>query len=259
MKLPPASKPSKIMNSVFVACLAFAAHGSTNVFNDAVFWFRGGKDINGDHYMQQGEFFDDLHANDASHANHNATTTSYAGQTGGHSHSVFAGNAAFATERVVFPALGNNAVENMQVLHISNEAKQINNTNFYFPFDVNPHSIFEDNNISNEYTIISRIRLDHDGYNNNTCFAKVGYDASSNKGMWFGFAKSYSGYPGCMRVAAYRTPKSGGSDTGVYFDLPVPTNTWVDLAVVVGNGKLRVGGCHASVFGEPQQQSHDCL
>ena len=241
MKTWTARRFSWAVSGVFAACLAFAAHGSTNVFNDAVFWFRGGKDINGDHYMQQGEFFDDLHANDPSHANHNATVTSYAGQTGGSSHSVFAGNAAFATEQVVFPALGNNAVENMQVLHISNEAKQINNTNFYFPFDVNPHSIFEDNNISNEYTIVSRIRLDHDGYNNNTCFAKVGYDASSNKGMWFGFAKSYSGYPGCMRVAAYRTPNSGGSNAGVYFDLPVPTNIWVDLAVVVGNGKLRVG------------------
>ena len=241
MKTWTARRFSWAVSGVFAACLAFAAHGSTNVFNDAVFWFRGGKDINGDHYMQQGEFFDDLHANDPSHANHNATVTSYAGQTGGHSHSVFAGNAAFATEQVVFPALGNNVVENMQVLHISNEAKQINNTNFYFPFDVNPYSIFEDNDISNEYTIVSRIRLDHDGYNYNTCFAKVGYDASSNKGMWFGFAKSYSDYPGCMRVAAYRTPKSGGSDAGVYFDLPVPTNTWVDLAVVVGNGKLRVG------------------
>jgi hypothetical protein len=225
----------------FMSAAPLSAQGSTNVFNDAVFWFRGGKDINSDGYIQQGEFFDDLHANDTSHANHNATMTSYSGQTGGHSHSVFAGNAAFATEQVVFPALGNNVVENMQVLHISNEAKQINNTNFYFPFDVNPHSIFEDNDISNEYTIVSRIRLDHDGYSYNTCFAKVGYDVSSNKGMWLGFSKSYSAYPGCMRVAAYRTPKSGGSDTGVYFDLPVPTNTWVDLAVVVGNGKLRVG------------------
>ena len=131
----------------------------------------------------------------------------------------------------------------MKVLHIRNEKA---GGKYYFPFDVKPRSIFANNNISNEYTIVSRVRLDHDGHDRyNVCFAKIGYDASSKKGMWLGFSKTYSdsstNYPGCMRVAAYRTPQSGGSDTGVYFNLPVPTNTWVDLAVVVGNGKLRVG------------------
>ena len=240
MKTWTARRFSWAVSGVFAACLAFAAHGSTNVFNDAVFWFRGGKDLNRDGYIQQGEFFDDLHADDDENGNHNVSMVSYAGQTAGHSHSVFAGNAKFATEPVVFPALGAAVVENMHVLRISNEAKQINNTNFYFPFDVNPHSIFENNDISNEYTIVSRIRLDYGG-NYNKCFVKVGYNASERQGMWLGFAPSYSDYSGCMRVAAFRTPNSTGSDTSVVFNLPVPTNTWVDLAVVVGNGKLRVG------------------
>ena len=59
--------------AMIVCCISATplfAHGSTNVFNDAVFWFRGGKDINNDSYIQQGEFFDDLHANDTGHVNH---------------------------------------------------------------------------------------------------------------------------------------------------------------------------------------------
>ena len=236
MNLLSMRKCSWAMSGAFVACLTFAAHGSANVFDDAVFWFRGGKDKNSDGYIQQGEFFDDLHADNSEHSNHAMpmSTEYYTGDS-----AAFKGNAVFQKESVVFPALGTNVVEEMQVLKISN-AKQ--GGRFYFPFDVKPRSIFATNNISNEYTIISRIRLDHDGYNNyNVCFAKVGYDSTNNKGMWLGFAKTYSAYPGCMRVAAYRTPQSGGSDTSVTFNLPVPTNTWVDLAVVVGNGKLRVG------------------
>ena len=47
-----------------------APRGSGCVFNDAVYWFRGGKDINGNGTMDSGEAFDNLHANDANHANH---------------------------------------------------------------------------------------------------------------------------------------------------------------------------------------------
>ena len=67
--------------AMIVCCISATplfAHGSTNVFNDAVFWFRGGKDLNGDGYMQKGEFFDDLHADDPTHANHKMSmSTSY--------------------------------------------------------------------------------------------------------------------------------------------------------------------------------------
>ena len=111
---------SKAMNGVFIACLAFAANGATNVFDDAVFWFRGGKDcVTADGYMQQGEFFDDLHANDASHNNHKMpmSTSYYTGDS-----APFRANAVFRSERVVFPALGTSVAKDMQVLHISNVA-----------------------------------------------------------------------------------------------------------------------------------------
>ena len=69
MKQLAMRKCSRTLSGVFVACLGFAAQGAPNVFDDAVFWFRGGKD-DGDGYMQQGEFFDDLHANDNGNPNH---------------------------------------------------------------------------------------------------------------------------------------------------------------------------------------------
>ena len=237
MKSLTVSKRSRVMSGVFVACLAFAVHGATNVFDDAVFWFRGGKDcVTADGYMQQGEFFDDLHANDPTHDNHKMSMSSsrYTGDS-----AAFKGNAVFQDEQIVFPALGTSIVKEMQVLHISDD---IQGGRYYFPFDVNPYSIFARNNISNEYTIVSRIRLDDDTYSRNQCFVKVGYDSSEKKGMWLGFApQSSSSYAGCRRIAAYRTPDGNSNDSAAMFDLYVPTNTWVDVAVVVGNGKLRVG------------------
>ena len=54
-----------------------APRGSGCVFNDAVYWFRGGKDINENGTMDSGEAFDDLHANDLSHENHGRMASMY--------------------------------------------------------------------------------------------------------------------------------------------------------------------------------------
>ena len=225
-------KSLRAMSVVFVASLAFAAHGSVNVFDDAVFWFRGGKDINGNGYMQSGEFFDDLHADSNAHPNHqmSMSTSYWTGQL-----DVFKENAVIKDEDVVFPALGTNFVKKMQVLHISDAVQSKN----YFPFDVKPHGLFARENISNEYTIVSRIRLDDDTHNRIMCLMKLGYNSSAKKGMWLGFAAPNANK--CRRIAVQRTPNSGGVDSVANLNLYVPTNTWVDLAVVVGGGNLRVG------------------
>ena len=233
MNLLSIRKCSWTMSGVFAACLTFAAHGSTNVFDDAVFWFRGGKDcVTVDGYMQQGEFFDDLHADKNNHANHQMEMSSeyYTGQL-----NVFRENAVINEEDVVFPALGTNFVKKMQVLHISDAVKSKN----YFPFDVKPHGLFSRENISNEYTVVSRIRLDDDTHNRVMCLMKLGYDSSKNKGMWLGFASQNENK--CRRIAVQCTPNSGDVDKVSNLSLYVPTNTWVDLAVVVGGGNLRVG------------------
>ena len=71
----------------------------------------------------------------------------------------------------------------MHALKISNIKETVANNN-YFPFDVNPHSVFQRYNISNEYTVVSRIRLDDDAYNRIMCLMKPGYKSSEKKGMW---------------------------------------------------------------------------
>ena len=247
----------RAMSVVFAACLAFAAHGSANVFDDAVFWFRGGKDINGNGYMQSGEFFDDLHANDDSHPNHQMLVTKYSGsQTG-----PFRENAVFRNEQVVFPSLGASIAENMQVLHISNIPQDVNGTSYCYPLGVNPHTVFNNNNISNEYTIVSRIRMED--LNRTECFFKLGYDSSARKGLMFGFDKKDSG---SKYIMGYRTPNSTGSNERFDFNnIRIPTNTWVDVAVVVGNGNLRVGvalpvsgGNPTIVFAETPMWTDNC-
>lgn len=225
----------------FMSAASLSAQGSTNVFNDAVFWFRGGKDINGDGYIDYGEFFDDLRAKTPNDGNHNMTMSStlYTGQYG----SLFKGNAVFRREEVVFPALGTSATkDDVQVLHISADAQ---GGSYYFPFAVNPHSVLVRNEISNEYTIVSRIRLDDNNANRNEekCFMKLGYstnDLARQQGMWLGFAKQNTTTK-TRQITGRRISDSTGNDSAFDLDLHVPTNTWVDMAVVVGNGKLRVG------------------
>ena len=96
----------------FMSAASLPAQGSTNVFNDAVFWFRGGKDIGDDGYLrQQGEFFDDLHANAPTHDYHKMIVPRYSG-----SYDAFKVNAEFKKEQVVFPALGTSVAENMQFI-----------------------------------------------------------------------------------------------------------------------------------------------
>ncbi len=225
------------MLACFLTAMPETAHGAPNVFDDAVFWFRGGKDLNGDGYMQKGEFFDDLHANDNSHANHQMGMSSenYTGQY----NSLFTGNAVLQNEDVVFPALGTNFVKNMQVLHISCDKK---GGSYYFPFDVNPYSIFANNSISNEYTIVSRIKIEDDGISREQCLFRIGYDASDKKGLYLALGRIKSSDGSWDKyIKGYFTPNSSSASSSHAFTIQIPSNTWVDVAAVVGNGNLRIG------------------
>jgi len=222
----------------FMSAASPSAQGSTNVFNDAVFWFRGGKDKNGDGYMRdQGEFFDDLHADDPTHNNHKMavqTYTSFAIADG------FKYNAVFRTESVVFPALGRQIVKNVPVLNLSNNPVEYSSKSYFWPQYVKPYSLFANNNISNEYTVVSRLRLDEEGRALTQCLLRIGYNSSAKKGLMLGFAPC-SGLTN-KYITAFCTPNESGKNTQVDFDsIQIPTNTWVDVAVVVGNGKLRIG------------------
>lgn len=223
----------------FMSAASLSAQGSTNVFNDAVFWFRGGKDKGGDGYMrQQGEFFDDLHASDTAHDNHKMDVLSYSSPSLADG---FKSNAIFHNENVVFSALGEQIAKSVPVLRLSNNLVEYNSKNYYWPQYVKPYSVFNDNHISTEYTLVSRLRLDDDGRARTQCVFKVGYDATNGQGMWLGFSE-LNKTTKTKYITGRCTPSSNGSDAPFSFDsIHIPTNTWFDMAVVVGNGKLRVG------------------
>ena len=234
------------MLACFLTAMPETAHGAPNVFDDAVFWFRGGKDLNGDGYMQQGEFFDDLHADDNSHSNHGmmqmvAYKSPYTG---------FYENASFRTETVVFPALGTSAGARMQVLHLANKAIKNDNTDYYWPQYIVPR-IFKNESISQEYSIVGRMKLDEDGLLARTqCVFRVGYDASSKKGMWLGFSE-LDETTNTKYITGRCTPGSNSDDSQFDFtNIQIPTNTWFDIAVVVGNNALRIGIAMPRYYGE---------
>ncbi len=212
-----------------IVLITVAVHGSTSVFNDAVFWFRGGKDcVTGNNQLQTGEFFDDLHANDASHANHTLPVYGYQE------------NATFRTESVVFPALGNACAKPMQVLHLSDNSHVSNDltTTNRCPASLNPYKIFSQYSISNEFTMVFRLRLDSQS---TMYLLKAGYRGWAQNGFLLGFMTDKN-HDGCVYMTAYRTASSGGSNANVNFDkVFLPTNTWIDVGVIVGNGKLRIG------------------
>ncbi len=219
-----------------VAGLVSPASG--NVFDDAVFWFRGGKDrvtMNGQ--LEKGEFFDDMHANDPTHTNHTLVVYGYPE------------NCTFRTEPVVFPALGNSVTQDLQVLHIDNipHISADGTVTNYYPSWVCPYHLFKHHNISNEYTIIFRIRRDakvRDIMTGNQWLTKIAYTGSN--GLLVGFTgdeATTNKHGMCYRIV----PNGGNTGDEMGSDLYAPTNTWTDVCVVAGNGKLRVGVARAGL------------
>ena len=202
-----------------------------NVFDDAVFWFRGGKDrvtVNGQ--LERGEFFDDMHADDPAHTNHSLAVVGYPE------------NITFRTEPVVFPALGLSVTQDLQVLHIDDlpHISADGTVTNRFPSRMRPYELFKYHNISNEYTIIFRLRRDAKVRNLLTGYqwlTKIAYTGSG--GLLVGFTGDDATTD--KHVLCYRITANGNQGDEMGNALFVPTNTWTDLSIVVGNGKLRIG------------------
>lgn len=212
-----------------MVCGVSRADTATNIFNDAVFWFRGGKDcVTADGTLETGEFFDDLHADDASHANHTLPVISYPE------------NGEFRTESVIFPALGTSVTQDVQVLHLADVSKDDGGTAKRQPLAINARKLFVGNNITSNYTLVARLRLDRLETMDWLC--AIGYWGGGKKGVLLGFENYNSTKANCKRVTVYRTANADSSNAQTSFSsLYVPTNRWFDISVTVGNGKLRIG------------------
>ena len=221
--------------------------GSGCVFNDAVYWFRGGKDINGNGTMDSGEAFDDLHANDVNHANHGRMAVKG-----------WKENCSFVTEDVILPAYGADAPRELQYLRLNNDFKKEEvkkdgsvATNV-FPFTMNPYEIFSSHNISNKYSVVLRMRLESDP-SRSEYFFRAGY-SSTTPGLLIRFQPDSGSRYASKYVQAFRwrrnadgtISKNVADDASFDQDsgnigLWAPTNKWFDMSIVVGEGKLRIG------------------
>ena len=105
-----------LMGAVLAACSAFGA----DVYRDAVFWFRGGKDANGDGLLNTStsnkEFFNELKAADPNHASQTCIARGYAD------------GIALETEPVVFPCQPN-VTQDLQCIRFKQELHLVDNGN----------------------------------------------------------------------------------------------------------------------------------
>ena len=121
---------------------------------------------------------------------------------------------------------------------------------------MNPHGIFSAYNISNKYSFVMRLRLESDPKRADYFF-RIAY-SSSKPGLFIRFSPTNNAEYPTKYVQAFRWRKnangtiSTNTADGATFNehwLPkvktnslwAPTNTWFDMSVVVGEGRLRIG------------------
>ena len=238
-------KIQNTITAVTFALTATGAFGTTNVFNDAVFWFRGGRDADSNGVLDAGEFFNDRQAGNSSHASHSWVTSWVTKE------SAYSENAALVSENVVFPALGTGFEKSMKVLRVTDNAHE----GLRQPMTLNTYEIFANNNISNEYTIVTRFRLENPETTTNVWLHAIGYkyvgSEEKSYGLLVGFSKgttrdnTYT-TPANMRFVKVFGPNSANGGSGTFYQtdlkqLVIATNTWVDMSIVVGGGKVRIG------------------
>ena len=250
------SNPAKFSVLALIALAMTIANGETSVtprgsgsvFNDAVYWFRGGKDINGNGTMDSGEAFDDLHANDVNHVNHGRMAVKG-----------WKENCSFVTEDVILPAYGADAPRELQYLRLNNDFKQEEVkeddtvTTNVFPFSMNPYEIFSSHNISNKYSVVLRMRLESDPSRTEYIF-RIG-NSFNDPDLLIRFqpdatwVKSTSKYVQAFRrrrnadgtITVNTADSASFSKVSGDIGLWAPTNKWFDMSIVVGEGKLRIG------------------
>lgn len=232
----------KIISVLTAVLTAFVTYAKSTIFDDAVFWFRGGKEcVTANGIMETGEFFDALHANDVNHANHKLPVVGYSE------------NAEFRTENVVFPSLGTGVAQELQILHLANKTQNVDGTEVANPVKIKAKDLFVNNKISSQYSVVARLKLDELS-GTDKLFA-IGYDGGNQRGVLLSFENFSWSKPNCKCVSLYRTKDSGSLNEYVRLEsVYVLTNTWFDLSVSVGSGKIRIGIATADKYSNTRHQ-----
>lgn len=233
------------MRFILVSCCA--AVGATcafgGVWDDCGWWFRGGRDgvtVNGK--CETGEFFDETHANDPTHVAHQLGIYGYPE------------GRLFRTEPVAFPC-SNGETNDLQCLYLPRilDVSQDGSTTNLFPANVATYDLFKNINVTNDYTIIARLRRDEGlaGANGQpdsryNVFFRAGYNGYFGAELGFaGVVTNSDGSVAGKGLQLYTCKADGSGAAGkawTYTDgFLVPTNMWIDVSMTVRGGTIRVG------------------
>ncbi len=213
-------------------CLTATAYG--DIYDDAIFWFRGGTNVtaNGRNAVK-GDLFDSIHANDPSHKNHTATFFGYEDCR------------VLRYEDVQFPCNRDDR-KSVPVLHLPLGMKVSNGgaTTNLFMAGASAHFLY--GQISNEYTVVMRLRREA-GYATNTSawVTRFGYNGATG-GILFGFMHDRNNndlvYPSMYCASTNTSTGATGLQEYWFRSLPMPpTNKWFDISLAVSGSVVRVG------------------
>ena len=218
-----------------VACLfALASVAYGDVYDDAIFWFRGGTNVTANgRTAVKGDLFDSIHANDPSHKNHTATFFGYEDCR------------VLRYEDVQFPCNRDDR-KSVPVLHLPLGMKVSNGGAITNLFMAGASAHFLYGQISNEYTVVMRLRREA-GYATNTSawVTRFGYNGATG-GILFGFMHDRNNndlvYPSMYCASTNTSTGATGLQEYWFRSLPMPpTNKWFDISLAVSGSVVRVG------------------
>ena len=192
-----------------------------NVFDDCVYLFEGGLDADGNGLFSTGEIRDELHAN-PSHANNGAVVSGYSDC------------AIFRNEPVPYQSAGI-STQNVQCLYMPQTVKVSGTTTNYFPVWY-AMPFLRDYCTTNVYSAVFRVRADYDPLSKGGWMMNFGYtknDIAVGQGWLLGLIWDKTAQ--AFRLNSH-APGSSGKSWG---DANIPTNTWIDIGVVVTGNVVR--------------------
>ena len=227
------AKKSAFWVSMVALCMVVTAYG--DVYDDAIFWFRGGTNVTANgRTAVKGDLFDSIHANDPSHKNHTASIWGYEDCR------------VLRYEDVQFPCNRDDR-KSVPVLHLSCKTNTavVGGVTTNMLFMSAADASFLNGQITNFYTMVARLRCDPGIFTNSSAwFARLGYGGATG-GILYGFMHE-SGITDNIHPAIYCPGTNTSAHTSQlnefrFRNLRIPTNGWFDVSLVVSGGVVRAG------------------
>ena len=219
------------MKKILMTVAAMAAAGTFGgVFDDCVYWFCGGRDSNGDGFLQSGELTDTMHANNTSHNAHKCTVYGWGNVSGMEQYGV-----QLREEDVCCPAQG--VTNRTMCLYLPQFQELIDNGNGTVTTNYCNNSVTFNTQLlsllpTNVYTCVMRLRREAGTIPSGGEWFFNCYEGNSvgHKGFLLGFNKSgaFTAY-GPSSSLTVSSPDS------------LPLDCWADISIVVTNNTIRLG------------------